>query len=299
MKKIITITKFFIAFSILFVLFYKIGFKNIIETFKDINLLFVLIYLIFFFIFLLLGSLNIKLLINATNKEIRFIKIIKYCFLSWSIGLFVPGKVGEFSLIYFLKKENVPIGKGTVICIMDKLITVTVTSLIAVVGFFIFFSKNDISILIFSLVLLFLLFIFSLTEKGRSLIKKYILKRYAIKFKGFSKTLFYLLKKRVGILFLNFSLTIVRLIVVGITYLIMFLSLGQNINLTYIIMIYAIGIIVSLIPVTPSGLGVREAAAVLLYSRVGVLSEVTITVYLFFNIINYLIASVSLLICKD
>jgi uncharacterized protein (TIRG00374 family) len=86
--------------------------------------------------------------------------------------------------------------------------------------------------------------------------------------------------------------------VIGLVFLVIFVSLGQSIGLTQIIIINSIGIIISLIPITPAGLGVREAVAVLLYSRIGVPGEVTITVYLFFAILNYLTAAINFLVQK-
>jgi len=297
MKKIITILKFLIGFSILFFLFYKIGFIDIINTFKRLELPFILAAIVLHILIFFLGCFNIKVLLNSIEKRIKFLRLFKYYMISWSFGLFIPGNVGEFSLIYFLKKKDVSIGEGTSIMMIDKVITLMITALIALAGFFIFFPKDVFRLSLF-LFAIFVILAFSLTNTGRMLIKRYILRKYAVKFKGFSRVLFHIFKEKKSYLFLNFLLTILRFIVIGLVFLVIFVSLGQSIGLTQIIIINSIGIIISLIPITPAGLGVREAVAVLLYSRIGVPGEVTITVYLFFAILNYLTAAINFLVQK-
>lgn len=297
-RKILNIIRFFVGFFILFILFYRIGFKKIIITFKEINLFLLFISVIIYLIFFLIGSLNLKILVDSLTKRINFLKLTKYYFLSWSIGLLAPGKIGDFSLVYFLKKENIPLGRGIVIPLIDKLVTIIVLSILSIVGFFVFFTGMDALKLMVLLLIGFLVIVFFITDLGRTLIKKYILRKYSIKFKGFSKTFFYFLKKKKRILFLNFLLTITRVIITSMIYFVLFISLGQKINLIYIILINAIGTIIALIPITISGLGIREVTAVFLYNQIGVLNEITVTVYLTVTIFNYINAAINFLVLK-
>ena len=299
-QKILTTIKLLLGFFILFILFYKIGFGKIITTLENIDVFLLFISLIIYLIFFLVGSLNLKILLDGINRKINFLRLTKYYFLSWSIGLLAPGKVGDFSLIYFLKKEDIPIGEGTVIAIIDKIVTIIVLAIITILGFLIFpfFTGVDalkIAILFVGSLLIIALF---MTTPGRNFIKKYILRKFATKFTGFSKTFFYFLKKKKAVLSLNFLLTILRVIVTSLIYFVLFISLGQNINLFYVILINSIGTIIALIPITISGLGIREVTAVFLYSQVGINSEITATVYLTLAIFNYSNAAINFLVQK-
>ncbi|TAL55426.1 MAG: hypothetical protein EPN86_03340, partial [Nanoarchaeota archaeon] len=71
--------------------------------------------------------------------------------------------------------------------------------------------------------------------------------------------------------------------------------LGQNISLFWVAIIYSTTIIISLIPISLSGLGVKEGAAYLMFSASGIDATVAFTAYLMFTIIGYCIAIIGIL----
>lgn len=300
MKKINLFLKLFIGLSILFALFYKIGFNEVYKTLITFNFFFLPLVFITYIISFILGTLNLKILLNSLNLKINFWKLAKYYQLSWSFGLFIPGRLGEFSLVYFLKKENLVSGKGTAIAVIDKIITVAVTSLFAIVGFFIFFTTEQAIRLMGILILGFLILLFFiLSEPGRELIKKYVLRSYSEKFKGFSKTLFFFLREQKKRLLLNALITVIKLVVTALTVYLFFAAFNQNVLFVDVLVITAIGTIISMIPVTISGLGIRESITVFLFSEVGIPTTVTASVMVVALILNYTIAGLSLLYKLD
>jgi uncharacterized protein (TIRG00374 family) len=286
------IIKLIFGISLLFFVFYKIGLREIYKTILKINIFFVIPFIIIFYmLFFILGTINLKVLLDPI-KKVPFKKLLKYYALSWSFGLFIPAKIGEFSLIFLLKKEKIPIGKTTAISVIDKTITLITFAIFSAIGFLIFFNKAD--SLKFTLVLLIILAvaIFSvLSNRTRNIIKK-LIGKYHIYFKGFSKTLFSYLKKNKKVLLINFILTLIKwgLIDAGLVF-IYFLAFGKVINPIYIILITAITLIVGLIPITINGIGVKTPTAVFLYSQLGIVSSIVASVYLIDLIIKYLIAS--------
>ena len=291
-KKQANIIKFILGLSILFFVFYKIGLKEIYKTILEMNFFFAIPFVIIFYImFFILGTINLKILLNPI-KKVPFKKLLKYYALSWSFGLFVPSKIGEFSLIFLLKKEKIPIGKTTAISVIDKTITLITFVIFSAIGFLIFFNPMD--SLKFTLILLSILFIgiFSiLSNKVRNIIKK-LIGKYHIYFKGFSKTLFSYLKENKRVLFMNFILTIIKwgLIDAGLVF-IYFLAFGKVVNPLYIILITAITLTVGLIPITINGLGIKTPTAIFLYGQIGIISPIVASVYLIDLVIKYLIAS--------
>ena len=134
------ISKIALGALIILILFYKIGFKEILRTIGDFDLVYILILVPLYLLSLFIGGININILIRSINEKLNFWKTLKYYIISWSFGLLVPGKLGEFSLVYFLKKEEVALGKGLVISILDKVITIIALSSLAIIGFFSFFT---------------------------------------------------------------------------------------------------------------------------------------------------------------
>lgn len=294
--------KFFLKLSIgiviLFVLFYKIGFLEICKTIIKVNIYYLILVVLLYIFPFIIATLNIKILLDPI-KVVNFWRLFKYYMLSWSIGLFVPGKIGEFSLIYFLKKADISVGQGTAVSIIDKIITAITLSFLTVLTFFIFFTAAETIRLILILFVIFMILLFFMVTKiGREIIKKYILRKYAEKFKGFSKTFFYYLKNKKIILFINFILTFVKWILNSVIIAILFLAFDINVNFFYIILITATTTIVSLIPITISGLGVKESVAVFLFNQISVPAEVVVSVFLIFTILSYIVAALSCSLTK-
>ena len=221
--------------------------------------------------------------------------MFKLNLLSWSIGLFVPGNLGQFSIIYLLKKEGLELGESTAIVLLNKIITLISLSILSIFGFFLFLPYKEVLQLIIILILLgIIIFFFIMHEKGRTLIRKYILRKSSPKFEGFSKTLRKFYIEHPKRIIVNFLLTFIRWFLTALMMMFLFLSLGFKVNLLYIFLITPITIIISYIPISIGGLGLRESAAVFLYGIIGVNSVAVLGVYILSLLINGVIAITSL-----
>ena len=140
--------KVIIGLGILIFLIYKIGATNIWSNLGNFNWKFLPFLIILLSVSVLIGSLNIVIFIKALNEKYRFFKIMKYYMISWAYGLILLGRLGEFSIIYFLKKERIGTEKGTLIALLDKAITFICFFVIALFGFFSFFSFKEAIIMI-------------------------------------------------------------------------------------------------------------------------------------------------------
>ena len=290
MKKINLIIRFVISIFIIYFLIDKIGLQNISSNIILIHPLFFILTVFLIVIGLIIGALNLDILLIPI-KKISFRKVFYYNTLSWSLGLFVPGKIGELSLIPFLRKEGIPTGHGTVISILDKLISLMVLSLSSVVGFLIFFDLETTLKLMVALSLLVAALLFLIiSDMGRNFIKRFILRKFSIKFQGFSKLLFYYFKKQKSIIFLNFIVTIIKWIVNAVILYTLFMAYGENINFLTIFLINSMLMVISLIPISISGLGVRESIAIFIYSTLNINPLITISTHLIPLIISYFIA---------
>ncbi|MBI2105579.1 flippase-like domain-containing protein [Candidatus Woesearchaeota archaeon] len=295
-KKLKFILRILIGISILYYLIKKVEFNKLTNTIISFNPKFLGLYLILLIIFLIIGALNLKILTDPIKRDIPFKRIFKYFLVSWALGAYLPAKIGELSLIHLYKRESIDYGKGLVIFIIDKLITLLVFSLFSIAGLIVFFDFNiasKITILLIITVLIILITIMS--ELGRSIIKRYILRKFSKNFIGFSQTFIWFLKENKKIMFYNFILTIIRLFVLSISTYILFIGFGYNISILKILLITAIISILALIPISISGIGVREGGAGFLFGLIGIPLNVTLSVYLIMVITGIIITTPALL----
>jgi len=240
---------------------------------------------------------GLKILINQIDNKIRLWNITKYYMFSWAVGLLSPGRIGELSIVYILKKKHsLGLGKGSAIFIIDRILSFIALFCFAIVGFIIFLSPNQIinNILLLVVILIIgLLVVFSKTSG--LIIKKFVLRKYADKFRGFHDTLFFYLKKRKISLLKSYSLIVMRYIINSIFMMIIFLSIGAIVSPFYILIISATVMILSLIPITFNGIGLKEASAVFLYNIAGVEASIVLSVYVITYIIKYSVAAFSML----
>ncbi len=300
MKKYIKqILKLVVSISLISILFYKVGFKEVYENLMMVNPLYLILMIFVFFMGFLIASVSIKILLLPLKvRRLGLKKLVWYSMLTYAISRFIPGRIGDLSLVYFLKKEDIPIGKASAIVLMDRIIVFFVHFILASFGFFIFFPSivairlTCISILIF-VVLIFLI----IWKKGRDIVKKYILRKYSNMFAGFYRTFSSYFKYYKHLLLVNIILAFVKIFFFGLVIYLAFFAINQQINVSIltIMVISSITNLLSLIPITLSGLGVRETSAVFMFSGLGILPEFTMSAYLILLFIRYISSGILLL----
>lgn len=274
-----------IGILIIVFLLSKLNFSEIVSILSRANYLFLLFAILIYIFTFILIAYGLKALFDSI-EPIRFKAWLKYYLITFSFGLILPGQAGTFSLIYFLKRDKFSIGSTTALVIIDKLITLLVFGIISIFGLFSFINTTGIylGILIMCLFLFLGLFIFSKT--GRNILKR-MLGKYSVKFANFSSTFKNLVMYNKSQLLINLLITFLRLFFTGLLIVIIFKSLSYDVPLIYTIIISSMTLIVSLIPLTPNGLGIRESAGLLLFNRLGIPFEATLAMYLIILLMNY------------
>tara|TARA_Y100000310_G_C20583242_1_gene764061 strand:+ start:63 stop:1052 length:990 start_codon:yes stop_codon:yes gene_type:complete len=282
-----TIFKAIVGVSILFFLLYFVGFQKIWDTLKNINLAFIPLIIILSFAQFFLGTLNIKLLTNPL-VNIPFSKLFKYHTITWAAGTFIPGRIGEFGLVYFLREDGVMIGEGTAITVLDRLITIFTLGVFSTLGLFLLLTPFQAFSYLITLVLgLGVLSYIIFSKTGRRFMAK-ILRGYAKNFTGFSRTLFYYFRKQKKILVANLIITMGKWVLMTLLVFVLLLAFDVKANLFLVFLANVTTMIISLIPVTINGIGLKESAAILLYFRIGIPATVTLSVYLITLVIGYI-----------
>ena len=281
-KKIGLILKIAISALLLFILFSEVGINEPLSLLKNVDLGILLIIFILSIIVLFIGSLNIKILANKLNKQIGIWRMFNYYTTSHSIGNLLPGKFGDLSILYFFKKDGLKIGESGAMYFIDKAISLALLLLASLIGMFIFIEPLGRGTIIFLFALFLILLIFLLGYRKIFIFAKRILGNYLQKFEGFQSTIELYLRHGKKEIFYNFVLTLVRLLLSALVILLAFKSIDPDIQIRFIhvITIYALTAIISLLPISLSGLGIRESIAVLLYSYLGISPQLSFSAYL-------------------
>ncbi len=264
----------------------RINIQETINIILNINLYWILIGIMIYISSLLITGYSLKVLFDSV-KYTKFGKWMHFYLVSFSMGLVLPGRAGDLSIIYFAKKKGFDIGASTALTITDKLITLSVFGTIATLGFFTILQSSQLTIGLSITILCILIGLSLFTSIGRKVITK-LAGKYADKFQGFYKTFSNLIKYHKDKIAINVLITLYRPI--GNTLLMIVVLHAMNITgLSFfsLIIINAITLIVSLIPLTPNGLGIREGVGGYLFTQIGVPLEISLSMYVIILLMNY------------
>jgi len=211
---------------------------------------------------------------------------LKDSFLMYSTGMFIgiitPGKLGDFIKILYLQKDGHSFGKSSVSVFIDRLFDLLSLLFIGYISLFVFISLFEEQIIILSIFFIVTALIFILLVYKKGLNKKilrrfYILfiperykKNIRINFNDFYRDL-HLLSKR-GLVLVAIATIIGWIIYFAMTYLLM-LSLDIDMPVLYLISCVSISGVISLIPISISGIGTRDAIFIVLFSHIGLSKE--------------------------
>jgi glycosyltransferase 2 family protein len=301
-KKVSLIIRIFLSVLFLCMAFYFVGYHNFLTALKNTPLSVFVVYLVYMPLAITFGALNIYLLLSATSISVSFKTWWKYYAKSWALGLITPAKVGEFSLVYFLRKKQVKIGSSVALILIDKIITFFLMIIIALFSSQLFSNQFNITYLLFSAFSLFLVLALFITNKT---LKNYVIKKlnyriitsFITKIKGYSQTIIEVFQNK-RFITANFGLTLFRYFIGVYVIHLAFFLIGNPVNYWHIFIIQSLVILISSVPITNAGLGLKEGTAVFLFSLVGVPTSITFIVYLSFTLVTYFVGFMIFLIFR-
>ena len=158
---------------------------------------------------------------------------------------------------------------------------------------------QQITIVAIYIVVMLALFTMMLSTRCRNFIKKWILRKYAHHFAGFSKTLISYERENKGLALLNMIFTLVQIVVSALSAKMIFLSLGTHISLFTLILVSGLETLSNSIPITVNGIGVKQAIGIYVFSAIGVSPVITGARYLIGFLIEYSFGFFSTLFIKN
>lgn len=260
----------------------KIDIKSTLTILKNTRLIYFIPALPLSFVLLLMKSYRWKYLLEKQGIKIFTVsEVFKIYVVGFYLSLLTPGKIGDFSKLFYLKDKGYSVGKSLVSILLDRIADVSVVGAVTFFGLLFLFSSlisHQLLLVVFGLLVFFIL------------IK--VFKKYPV----FLKRIFLLLipenwqknlKNNFDDFISDFKKIIPKVyIFTAITTLICWLifyfqiyllALSLNIKITflYVVLFTSILSVSSLIPISPGGtnIGTRDAILVFSFSALSIGSK--------------------------
>lgn len=275
-KLLINFTKLLVSGVLLYLLVKKIGIYELVDTLKGIDVYYFFWAVVFTLIGFLIQVTRLRILIQAQDTKIGFWQVFEFNLTSTFFGIFLPTVVGgdvvKMALLgSYSGKKAVSVGTIT----MDRVIGVYALVVVAFISGI--FGKNllNADILRYTIDAFSIVFIFILILNIKSLwghVWKFLakilgnkidpLKTFVGTLQSYKMTEPPFIKAFVWSLFFYMS-------IITANYLIA-LSLGLNVNFLVFFVFVPLLSLAGMIPISLSGLGVREAISVVFFSTMGI-----------------------------
>ncbi len=295
-KHAVRILRTLAGVAILAALLYFVGLEEVFSTLTSVDSTVAPIMAVYYVVFFFIAAFTYKML-TSPIATIGFFRLMKHYAVSWSIGMLLPGRVGDLSIAYFLSKEKMSIGQGAALAVLEKAITVAILLGLGALSLLVLYPTIQVLIAIFAAGIVGLILLgLMISKKGQSIIRGFLPGFIEKKIAGFQDALFMMIEKHPITLVLVGIATVFRWGASITAIFLIFQMYGADISYVTVLLFQALILLITLVPISINGLGVRETSAVLLFSQAGVPEAVTVSVYLLFALINYILAGILLFI---
>lgn len=276
-----------IGLVILVYLVTKIGFNNIISSFESINYI-ILFAILIIPLILVMQTWKWQAILKIQGINVSFWRLLKIQSIGIYYGTLTPGRAGSLFKSLHLKKElNTPAMELTSSVILERLLDFICVCSLALVGAFIFVSGtgNRSSNLLTAILIVMVIFALGLVvimNKRyflffRRLFNPIIPRKLNDNLDTYIDSFYRRMIKKSDLLYPTF-LTVITWLITYLGGYVIVLSLQIKMSFFIFMCLYALGTIISLIPITVGGLGTREFALIALFQPFGIPKEAAFTI---------------------
>lgn len=270
-----------------FYLICKIGWGEIIISLKKISLIHQFILLIILWVGYLFKSVRWKIVMNSYSISLSFFKTVKFFFIGLFLANITPGKLGDFARLVYIQ-DVLPDKKiGWSSLVMDRLFDLICLLFFSGIALIYYQFKFDLfrlpnsygSFLIWSLVILLMILSFLVLKKKINKILEPWLKAFSANNLGFLK------------ITQAFLITCISMCLIYGVFNYASWAMGIKIEFLGLFLGSFILGVLSLLPITILGIGVRETSLVLIFKLYGLPIEDAIALSLivfFIQIISFI-----------
>ena len=258
MKRFLFLLRF-IGLGALIYILSKLEYKELYEVLKSVDFVYILLYMVAFSIFFYFRLIRFKYILNHYGGFPKMFDLFGATVESQYLNFVMPSRVGDSVKILFLyDKSNIPKKITTLAYIYDKFQDLW---FIAIVGSFAFFFVLNLPLdtyFIIFIIVITLMFVFR-----NFLLEKLSNKLHVNEFKKLN------IKVDIILLLGNFAIYAVFFV----QYYFVALALHVHVGFVYFTSVVILGILVSLLPISMAGIGVREGVFIYYLGLVGVSKE--------------------------
>jgi uncharacterized protein (TIRG00374 family) len=282
----------------------KLNLTKTLELLSNINLFYIAIALALIIPLLVIKAMRWQLLMKAQNINYSLKDSTTIYVAATYIGVITPGKIGDFIKVFYLKGDNYPFGKSFATVLLDRLFDLTSLLLLGYAGMLLFITLFERAITILSCIFagtVFLIIFFIYKKEFSMGIPEYIAfhlipERYRENAKtGFSDLCDGVKTLNANQLTLAAFITFFAWVIYFVMMYLFALSLSINIPFLYLATCVSISAVITLIPISISGIGTRDATLVILFSYLGLSKESAIAFSMIILFMNFVAGFIGLI----
>jgi glycosyltransferase 2 family protein len=260
MRYIKTIITSFITLSIIGYLFYFIDWELLLNNFYKINLATFILGISIFILYPIIVGIRWKTILNYHSYDTKISECLEAALHSFSLNLFAPAKSGDFIKILSMRSiENK--SKLFSIIISERLGDIIVLSGMIVISNIYFLKIWELS---FGLTILLIISLCVYISKHINFRFSYD-KLRLIQDKIFDGLAAW---RIMPIKMLNVAcFSLLNWMIAALQVWIFFLAFDINISYLSVVSIFPITVLISIIPITPAGIGLRESAFLVFFTK--------------------------------
>lgn len=255
-------------------LLYTIDLAQTYQLLKDTNKFYLLPVVLLFLVLIGIKALRWQLIIKAQEIKSSYIGVFLAYLSSFVMGIVTPGRAGELIKVNYLINLGHSFGKSFFSVLLDRLLDIAFVLLVGYFGMLLFFSAFRFQIIFVGCATLFVLLIAILLGR-KEYIRRFAFARFVPdKVKEKITLIFSEMSK--GIRDINFAFwgkafvyTVLSWIVYYFQIYLLALSLRINVSFIQIVIFISVIGIINLLPISISGIGVRDVSLAFFFSQIG------------------------------
>lgn len=271
----------FIGVILFILVLLKIDLTRLWQIFTNSNKLIILFTLVIVFPLMLLTKVMRWNYIKRIQKiNFSLLDSFHIYVIGLSLGTVTPGKFGEFFKVFYLTKSGYSAGRSFVSVFLDKFVDLLLLMLIAIIGilYFIMFYKLDfLNLLLIALSLLILFFLClnkRVMRKGIRFLFRYLVPRKSQKIRRYFIDFYrYIILISFTQYCIIFCYTLINWLLYFFIAYLLAISLGIAISFIFLLFAMSLSCLLNLLPISVSGIGVRDVLLIFLFSLAGIGKE--------------------------
>ncbi|MCM2325638.1 MAG: flippase-like domain-containing protein [Candidatus Woesearchaeota archaeon] len=276
--------KFMFTLFLFFLIFQRLDLDKFINLLSKINLQYILIVFGIWISSVMISSIKWKLIMNHYRINVNVLEAFDLYLIGTFFNNFLPTSIGgdSYKFIHLSKKFRAKKMELLSSILLERLFgLITIVSFIVVFGL-VLAGKLGLNPLIFAAITLACAIGYAFLIKFRNI--KSASKNKAIQkaIDGYNTLMSFNDKP---IFFISFIISIIFLIISILAYHFGFIYFSSSVPLIYLFLFVPLISLVGLIPLTINSLGLKEGAAIFLFSMIGIDAEITLSVYLLVRIL--------------